>query len=93
LSSSSSSSSSSKSSSSSSSSCKIKERGEEKAGDPDLSDLHRTSTSTSSFFSNLQVRYLLILSSLFIYLHSVFTLRLFIRFPFASSALVYATLE
>jgi hypothetical protein len=80
LSSSTSSSSSSRSSSSSSSSCKIKERGEEKAGDPDLSDLnqHCTSTATSSFFSNLQVLYLLILSSLFIYLHSVFTLSLFI---------------
>jgi hypothetical protein len=66
-----------------------------KAGDLDLSDLHQycTSTTTSSFFSNLQVLYLLILSSLVIYLHSLFTLSLFIRFPFASSALVFATLE
>jgi hypothetical protein len=83
------------SSKSSSSSCKIKERGEDKAGDPDLSDLHQhcTSTATSSLFNNLQVLYLLILIFLFIYLLSIFTLSLFIRFPLASSALVFATLE
>jgi len=64
----------------------LKRRAEEE--EPDLSDLPQycTFAATGSFFIILQVLQFIILSSLI-------TFKLFIGFPLASSALIFATLE